>query len=169
MKTKEAVLCECKNQIAYITINRPKALNALNSIVRSQLWKVLEDVKGNHKVRVIIITGCGDKAFSAGADLDDLVKVIKIQNSARDDAIAGQRLLNIIEQIDKPTIAATNGYALGAGCELILACAFRAAIICAKLGLPEINMGMLPGHGGIPRLVRLVGKDRAAEMVLCEW
>jgi enoyl-CoA hydratase len=160
------VLFEKKNRIAYITINRPEAYNALSSFVRKQLGEKLAAVKADPEIRAAIITGAGEKAFSSGADLDDIVQTLKTPCGAREGAEAGQILFDIIEKLGKPTIAAINGFALGGGCELILACTIRVASTQARIGLPEIHLGIIPGNGGTHRLVRLVGRDRAAEMIL---
>lgn len=165
-ETTSFVLFEKKNKIAYLTLNRPEAYNALNSIVRKQLRETLEVVKEDPEIRVAIITGAGEKAFSSGADLDDLVRALKTPYGAKEGAESGQALFNFIEKLGKPTIAAINGYALGGGCELILACTIRIASTEAKIGLPEIQLGILPGHGGTQRLVHLIGRDSAAEMIL---
>jgi len=163
---KSYVLLEKKNKIGYITLNRPEAYNALSSVVRKQLREKLEVVKEDPEIRVAIITGAGEKAFSSGADLDDLVRALKTPYGAKEGAESGQVLFNFIERLGKPTIAAVNGYCVGGGCELILACTIRVASIQAKFGLPEINLGILPGHGGIQRLVHLIEKGKAAEMIL---
>ena len=165
-ETKSFLLFEKKNKIAYFTINRPEAYNALNSVVRRQLKEMLEVVKEDPEIRVVIITGAGEKAFSSGADLDDLVRVLKTPYGAKEGAESGQSLFNLVEKLGKPTIAAINGYALGGGCELILACTIRIASTQAKIGLPEIQLGILPGHGGTQRLVHLIGRDSAAELIL---
>jgi enoyl-CoA hydratase len=160
------VLFKKKNQIGYITLNRPEAYNALNNVVREQLKEKLEVVKKDAEIRVAIITGGGPKAFCSGADLDEVVQRVKTPFGAKKGAESGQDLFNMIEKLGKPTIAAINGYALGGGCELILACTIRVASTQAKIGLPEIHLGILPGHGGIYRLVHLVGRDVASEMIL---
>ena len=165
-ETEYGILFEKKNRIAYITLNRPEAYNALNTVVRKQLKEKLEAVKEDPEIRAVIITGAGEKAFSSGADLDEIVQRLKTPYSAKEGAESGQVLFNLIEKLGKPTIAAINGYCLGGGCELILACTIRVASTQAKIGLPEINIGILPGHGGIQRLVRLVGRDSAAELIL---
>jgi enoyl-CoA hydratase len=162
----DVVLYEESDRIAYITINRPESLNAMNLEVRTRIAQICQHITVNPDVRLAIITGQGKKAFSAGGDLDDLNESLKTRQSAQEGATKGQLLFNLIENLRKPVIAAVNGYALGAGCELILACTLRIASTSAKFGLPEIKVGTLPGHGGIPRLVRLVGRDRAAELVL---
>lgn len=164
--TMPYVLFEKKHKIAYITINRPEAHNALNSIARRQLKENLDVIKEDTEIRAVIITGAGEKSFSSGADLEDLVQALKTPYGAREGAENGQVLFNVIEKLGKPSIAAVNGYALGGGCELILACTIRIASTQAKFGLPEIQLGILPAHGGTQRLVHLIGKGKAAEMIL---
>lgn len=161
-----SILFETKDKIAYLTINRPEAHNAQNHEVKEQVRRKLELVAENADIRVAIITGAGKKAFSAGADLDEIVERLKTPGGAREGAIGGQILFNLIEKLGKPVIAAINGYCLGGGCELALACTIRIASTNARFGLPEIHVGTLPGHGGSLRLLRLVGKDRAAEMII---
>jgi enoyl-CoA hydratase len=150
--------------VAIITINRPKVLNALNRQTLDELRSVLLELKADAAVRAIVVTGAGEKAFVAGADISELAA--QTPASARDHALAGQQLFDLIENLGKPVIAAINGFALGGGCELAMACTLRLAADTARLGQPEIALGLLPGYAGTQRLSRLVGKGRALEMML---
>lgn len=147
------------------TINRPEKLNALNKAVIGELGSVLNDVYNNEEIRSVIITGSGNKAFVAGADISEFSAL----DASGGEALAekGQReVFNKIENCPKPVIAAVNGFALGGGCELAMACHFRIASVNAKFGQPEINLGLIPGYGGTQRLPRLIGKGRAMEMLM---
>ena len=150
--------------VAIVTINRPKVLNALNAPTLDDLRRAMLDLKQDESVRVIIITGAGDKSFVAGADINELA--VQTPASARNHALTGQHVFDLVENLGKPVIAAINGYALGGGCELAMACSLRVAAETAKLGQPEINLGTLPGYGGTQRLSRLVGKGKAMELML---
>ena len=150
--------------VAIVTINRPKVLNALNSQTLDELRRVFLELKADASVRAIILTGAGEKSFVAGADINELAA--QTSASARDYALAGQRVFDDIEQLGKPVIAAINGFALGGGCELAMACTLRVAADSAKFGQPEISLGLLPGYAGTQRLARLVGKGKALEMIL---
>ncbi len=147
-----------------ITIKRPAKLNALNRQTLQELYAAIIDASGDDKVRVIVLTGAGDKAFVAGAD------IVEIQQQSPTEASSfsafGQNLMSMIQSLDKPVIAAINGFALGGGMELALACHLRIASDNARLGLPEIKLGIMPGFGGTQRLVRLVGSTRALELCL---
>src|SRR5499427_5402515 len=158
------VLYEKKNGIAYITLNRPKVLNALNTPTWTDLKTAFEDAKADVAVHGVILTGAGDKAFIAGADISELAHVdaYDAQQSSR----FGQDVLNLIENLGKPVIAAINGFALGGGCETAMACTIRIAAEHAKFGQPEVKLGLLPGGGGTQRLPRLVGKGRALQLIL---
>src|SRR5712672_4852157 len=160
----ENVKLEKKNQIAYVTIDRPKVLNALNMATMQELWQVFSDLKDDKQIRVVILTGGGEKAFVAGADINELAK----NNPAEAKAYThkGQATLDLIENLGKPVIACVNGFALGGGCEIALACTMRLASDNAKLGQPEVKLGILPGYGGTQRLPRLVGKGIAMQMIL---
>ncbi|MEE4330019.1 MAG: enoyl-CoA hydratase-related protein, partial [Wenzhouxiangella sp.] len=147
-----------------ITIKRPSKLNALNRQTLQELYGAIIDASGDDKVRVIVITGSGDKAFVAGADISEIREQSPLE--ARTFSEFGQNLMSMIQSLDKPVIAAINGFALGGGMELALACHLRIASDNARLGLPEINLGIMPGFGGTQRLVRLVGTTRALEMTL---
>lgn len=150
--------------ICTITINRPKVLNALNVATIGELMQAVDQVAQDAAVRVIVITGAGDKAFVAGADISELETIDSV--GALSLAQRGHALLARLEGMGKPVIAAINGFALGGGCELAMACTFRFAADTARLGQPEINLGIIPGYGGTQRLPRLVGRDRALDLVL---
>jgi enoyl-CoA hydratase len=160
----ENVLVEKKEGIGYITINRPKVLNALSVKTVRELTDAFEKMGRDKNVGVVILTGSGEKSFVAGADIPEFLKLKP--DGARDYAMRGQKLLNTIERLGKVVIAAVNGYALGGGCEIAMACTIRIASDNAKLGQPEVNLGLIPGFGGTQRLPRLVGKGRAYEMIL---
>ena len=162
--TYENILLEKKNSIAYVTINRPKVLNALNSATIEELRSVFHEVKSDDSVRVVILTGAGEKAFVAGADINELATQDAV--SGKKYALRGQNVFNLIENLGKPVIACINGFALGGGCELALACTMRLASENAKLGQPEVKLGILPGYGGSQRLPRLVGKGVAMQHIL---
>ena len=155
---------EKKDQIAYVTINRPDKLNALNKAVMTELREVFSDIKDDLEVRVAILTGAGDKAFVAGADIGELNKHNPVEAKAYTHK--GQAVLDLIENLGKPVIACINGYALGGGCELAMACSFRLASDNAKLGQPEVKLGIIAGYGGTQRLPRLVGKGVALQLLL---
>jgi enoyl-CoA hydratase/carnithine racemase len=158
------LLVERDGAVALVTINRPTVLNAINAPTLDALGRAVLDLQRDERVRAVILTGCGDKAFVAGADVNELA--VETPTVGREHALTGQHVLNLIENMGKPVIAAINGYALGGGCELAMACTLRVAADTAKIGLPEITLGMLPGYGGTQRLARLVGKGRAMELIL---
>jgi len=160
----ENILLEKKNFIAYVTVNRPKVLNALNVATLAELGVAFQEIKSDAAIRVAILTGAGEKAFVAGADIGELAKLGA--DSGREFARRGQAVFDLIENLGKPVIACINGFALGGGCELALACTMRLASENARLGQPEVKLGMIPGYGGTQRLARLVGKGRAMQMVL---
>jgi enoyl-CoA hydratase len=162
--TYENILLEKKNSIAYVTVNRPKVLNALNMATMEELRSAFHDIKSDSAIRVVIFTGAGEKAFVAGADIGELAKHDAV--SGKEYTHRGQSVLNLIENLGKPVIACINGFALGGGCELALACTMRLASDNAKLGQPEVKLGIIPGYGGSQRLPRLVGKGLAMQMVL---
>jgi enoyl-CoA hydratase len=155
---------EKKGAIAYVTVNRPKVLNALNSRTWQDLRTAFEEAQGDVEVRGVIITGAGDKAFIAGADISELAHVSAVE--AEQSSAFGQAVLNLVENLGKPVIAAINGFALGGGCETAMACTIRIAAENAKFGQPEVKLGLLPGGGGTQRLPRLVGKGRALQLIL---
>ncbi|MFN7996788.1 MAG: enoyl-CoA hydratase-related protein [Bryobacteraceae bacterium] len=152
------------NGIALLTINRPEKLNALNSETISELHDAVKRARGDAAVRALILTGAGEKSFVAGADINQLAVLSPIQ--AQGYAEHGQRVFREIELLPKPTVAAVNGYALGGGLELAMSCAVRIASENARLGQPEVKLGILPGYGGTQRLPRLIGRGRALEMLL---
>jgi len=160
----DTLLLERDGAIATITINRPKVLNALNSQTLDELRRALLELQRDAEVRVVILTGAGEKSFVAGADINELA--VQTPTGGREHALAGQHVFDLIENLGKPVIAAVNGYALGGGCELAMACTLRIAADTARLGQPEITLGLLPGYAGTQRLPRLVGKGKAMEMIL---
>jgi enoyl-CoA hydratase/carnithine racemase len=162
--TLENILLEKKNSIAYVTVNRPKVLNALNLATMDELRAAFHDIKTDAGVRAVILTGAGEKAFIAGADIGELSKHDAV--SGKEYTHRGQSVLNLIERLGKPVIACINGFALGGGCEIAMACTLRLASENAKLGQPEVKLGMIPGYGGTQRLPRLVGKGIAMQLVL---
>jgi enoyl-CoA hydratase len=149
---------------AILTLHRPDVLNALNAELKEETAKALKELNRDPNILVIIMTGSGEKAFSAGADLNELKKLTAVEGLER--SLSGQKLSLQMESLDKPIIAAINGYALGGGCELALACDIRIASEKAKLGQPEVNLGIIPGFGGTQRLPRVVGKGKAMELIL---
>jgi len=162
--TLENVLYEKKGAIAYVTLNRPKVLNALNRRTWEDLQTAFEDARKDSAIRGVILTGAGDKAFIAGADIGELSRVTAVE--AEESSTFGQGVLNLIENLGKPVVAAINGFALGGGCETAMACTIRVASENAKFGQPEVKLGVLPGGGGTQRLPRLVGKGRALQLIL---
>jgi enoyl-CoA hydratase/carnithine racemase len=158
------VQCVKKGAIAYVTVNRPKVLNALNTPTWTDLRTAFEDAKADASVHGVILTGAGDKAFIAGADISELAHVDAYE--AEESSRFGQGVLDLIENLGKPVIAAINGFALGGGCETAMACTIRIAVEHAKFGQPEVKLGLLPGGGGTQRLPRLVGKGRALQLIL---
>jgi enoyl-CoA hydratase len=160
----ENLLYEKKDGIAYITFNRPKVLNALNRKTVEELQEILRDARGDNSVRVLILTGTGEKAFVAGADINELAQQTPV--NGKEFSLFGQGAFHLLETLGKPSIAAINGFALGGGCELALCCAIRLASKTAKLGQPEVKLGIIPGYGGSQRLARLCGKGMAHELCL---
>src|SRR6266480_1209819 len=153
-----------KGAIAYVTLNRPKVLNALNKRTWEDLKAAFEDAQDDAAVRGVILTGAGDKAFIAGADISELAQISAVE--AEQSSTFGQDVLNLIENLGKPVIAAVNGFALGGGCETAMACTIRIAAENAKFGQPEVKLGVIPGGGGTQRLPRLAGKGRALQLIL---
>ncbi len=160
----QTLLYDKRNAIGYVTINRPEKLNAMNRTVMAELLACFQALQKDEEVRVVILTGSGEKAFVAGADINELA--VQTPLEGKETARSGQQLFDLIENLGKPVIAAINGFAVGGGCELILACTLRIAAETARLGQPEVKIGLLPGYGGSQRLPRLVGKGRALEMIL---
>jgi enoyl-CoA hydratase len=150
--------------VAVVTVNRPKVLNALNIATLDELSVTKRQLQRDETVRCIIVTGAEQKSFIAGADINELAALTP--TAGREHARAGQAVFDLIERLGKPVIAAINGYALGGGCELAMACTVRIAADTARLGQPEINLGIIPGYGGTQRLARLIGAGRALELLL---
>jgi len=160
----ENVLYEKRDGVAYVTVNRPKVLNALNTPTWKDLRAAFEDARDDAAVRGVILTGAGSKAFIAGADIAELAHLTAFE--AEQSSRCGQEVLDLIENLGKPVIAAINGFALGGGCETAMACTIRIAADSAKLGQPEVKLGLVPGGGGTQRLSRLAGKGRALQLIL---
>jgi enoyl-CoA hydratase len=160
----ETLLCEVKDRIARVTLNRPQVLHALNAKVFDELERVFMALAGDVGVRVILLTGAGEKAFAAGADITELAGTDAASGEAK--ARRGQEVFRSIETCGKPVIACINGFALGGGCELAMACTMRLASETARLGQPEVKLGLIPGYGGTQRLPRLVGQPMALKLLL---
>ena len=160
----QQLLFDVRDRVAFVTVNRPDKLNALNDTVMEDLARAAEEIATRSDIAGAIITGAGPKAFIAGADISDLAKQGAFDGKAR--ALRGQKILRRLETCGKPVIAAVNGFALGGGCELAMACHLRIASETAKFGQPEVKLGIAPGYGGTQRLPRLVGKGRALDLVL---
>lgn len=158
------LLIDTGGGVATITVNRPKVLNALNAQTLDELRRAILALKADPDVRCVIITGAGEKSFIAGADINELS--IQTPVGGRDHALRGQHIFDLLENMGKPVIAAINGFALGGGCELAMACTLRVAADSARLGQPEVNLGIIPGYAGSQRLARLIGRGRAMEMLL---
>lgn len=164
MNSFDNLLVSIDNKVMTITINRPASLNALNIETIKELGEAMEIAKNNTEVAGIIITGAGDKSFVAGADITEIAELNEV--NARKFAENGQTVFEEIENCEKPVIAAVNGFALGGGCELAMACHIRVAVKSAKFGQPEVNLGLIPGYGGTQRLTQLAGKGRALELMM---
>jgi len=162
--TAQFLTCDIENHIALVTINRPDKLNALNADVKKEMYNLFEELKTNEDVYVVVLTGAGEKSFVAGTDIGELLELD--EDSGKEFAKGGQDIFSLIENLGKPVIAAVNGFALGGGCELALACTLRIASENARFGQPEVNLGIIPGYGGTQRLARLVGKGIAQELIL---
>jgi enoyl-CoA hydratase len=162
--TPENLLIERDGAVLVVTINRPKVMNALNAPLLADLSAMVDDAAADAGVRALVITGAGEKAFVAGADINELAEQTPV--AGRERARYGQGVFDRIERLGKPVIAAVNGFALGGGCELAMACTIRLAADTAKFGQPEINLGLIPGYAGSQRLPRLVGRGRALELLL---
>jgi enoyl-CoA hydratase len=160
----ETLLRSVSGRIAVVTVNRPDKLNALNATAKQELRSLFTEIKSDTSIDVVILTGSGEKAFVAGTDIKELT--VLGNETGREFSAKGQEVFDLIENLGKPVIAAVNGYALGGGCELALACHIRIAAENAKFGQPEVNLGIIPGYGGTQRLARLVGRGRAMEMIL---
>ena len=160
----ENIRYELRLPLAIVTLDRPRVLNALNQRSMQELEQVFVDIEQNVKVRAVLLTGAGEKAFVAGADINELASVSAEEGERL--AARGQRVFSLIENCGKPVIACINGFALGGGCELALACTLRIASTTARLGQPEVKIGILPGYGGTQRLPRLIGKGAALKMIL---
>ena len=158
------LLVDRDGAVGVVTINRPKVLNALNSQTIRELRQAMEELQQDAAIRAIVLTGAGDKSFVAGADINELAALSPVEG--KEHARTGQAVLDFIEQLGKPVVAAINGFALGGGCELAMACTMRIAADTARLGQPEINLGIMPGYAGSQRLPRLVGKGIALEILL---
>jgi enoyl-CoA hydratase len=160
----QTLLTSLENNTLTITINRPDKLNALNKVVMEELNTVTDEVYNNDEIRSVILTGAGPKAFVAGADISEFLGLSVDEGKGL--AQKGQKIFKKIEESPKPVVAAVNGFALGGGCELAMACHFRIASTNAKFGQPEVNLGLIPGYGGTQRLTQLIGKGRAIEMII---
>jgi len=160
----ETLLYDKRNSIGHVKINRPEKLNALNRRTMEELFDCFRALQSDNEIRVVILTGSGEKAFAAGADINELALQTPVE--AKETSQFGQRVLNLIENLGTPVIAAINGLALGGGCELAMACTLRIATETARFGQPEVKLGLIPGYAGSQRLPRLVGKCRALEMIL---
>ena len=158
----ETLLVERSGAVARVTVNRSEKLNALNAQVIGELEHCFRALGDDAEVRVVILTGAGEKSFVAGADINELAALSPLEG--REFARRGQRVFDLIENLGKPVIAAVNGYALGGGCELAMACSLRVAAENARFGQPEVKLGIIPGYGGTQRLARLIGKGRAIEI-----
>ena len=162
--TDDNLLIERDGRVAIVTFNRPNVLNALDAPTLDAFRRTMLDLQRDDEVRSIVLTGAGDKAFIAGADINELAALTP--TVGREHALTGQHVFDLVENLGKPVIAAINGYALGGGCELAMACTFRLAADTARIGLPEITLGILPGYAGTQRMARLVGKGKAMELIL---
>jgi enoyl-CoA hydratase len=160
----ENLLVESANGIATVTVNRPKVMNALNHQTLTELAQAFDALEADASTRLVIVTGAGEKAFVAGADINELAQMQALE--AKDKAFFGQQVFARLERMTKPSIAMLNGFALGGGCELALACTLRTASRTARLGLPEVSLGIIPGYGGTQRLARIAGPGIAREWVL---
>jgi len=162
--TFQTLLYAVENRIAIVTVNRPEKLNALNAQAKAELMELMTALRNNDGVDVVILTGAGEKSFVAGTDIGELAGLDV--HSGKEFSKKGQEVFDLVENLGKPVIAAVNGYALGGGCELALACHIRLASENARFGQPEVNLGIIPGYGGTQRLPRLIGKGRAMELIL---
>lgn len=163
--TYENILVTTENNIATLTINRPSKLNALNVATINELHKAFKKLEKDNEVQVILLTGSGEKAFVAGADISEFAN-FSVEQGMKLAAEGQEKLFDFVENLKTPVIAAINGFALGGGLELAMACHFRIASDNAKMGLPEVSLGVIPGYGGTQRLPQLIGKGRAMEMIM---
>src|ERR1700685_3635256 len=162
--TLQNVVYDKKGPIAYVTLNRPKVMNALNKVTINELRMAFEDARDDYDIGGVILTGAGEKAFAAGADIAEIANNTAVE--AEEATRRGQALTDLIENLGKPVIAAVNGFALGGGCELAMACTIRIAAQSAKFGQPEVRLGVMPGYGGTQRMPRLIGRGRALKLIL---
>lgn len=162
--TTSNLLITREGAVTTMTVNRPESRNALNGATMDDLRRAMLEARQDSDVRAVVVTGAGDRAFVAGADIRELASLAPM--SARALSQRGQHVFDLIEHLGKPVIAAVNGFALGGGCELAMACTLRLAADSARFGQPEVNLGLLPGYGGTQRLARLVGRGRALELML---
>ena len=160
----ENLLVEKAGAVLFVTVNRPKVLNALNAATLRELATAFDEAQADDSARCLVVTGAGEKAFVAGADINELAKMQPLQ--AKDLAFYGQQVFARLEKMTKPSVAMVNGFALGGGCELALACTLRTASTTARFGLPEVSLGIIPGYGGTQRLARIAGPGVAREWVL---
>ena len=160
----DTILFEIREPLAIVTLNRPKVLNALNRVTFNELETAFTELAASDSVRAILLTGAGEKAFAAGADIQELATLSASEGQQL--AMRGQRVFDLIENCGKPVIACINGFAVGGGCELAMACTIRVASETAKLGQPEVKLGLVPGYGGSQRLPRLIGKGAALKLLL---
>lgn len=163
MKYRNLII-ERAGGVAIVMVNRPKVMNALNLATLDEIQRVMSELAADDAVRVVVLTGAGEKAFVAGADINELASLTP--TAAEAQARRGQSVCDDLEQMGKPVVAAINGYALGGGCEIAMACTLRIASDSARIGQPEISLGLIPGYGGTQRLTRLVGSGRALELML---
>jgi enoyl-CoA hydratase len=164
MAESKNILSESKDGILYLTINREQKLNALDFRTLQEIKNIFNEVSDNKSIRAVIITGAGEKAFAAGADINEISELNEL--NARKFSESGQEIFNLIETCHKPVIAVVNGYALGGGCELAMACHMRVASANAMFGQPEVNLGIIPGYGGTQRLTMLIGRGKACELLM---
>ena len=160
----ETLLCDVKDEVARVTLNRPQVLHALNAMVFNELEHVFMKLTADVGVRVILLTGAGEKSIAAGADINEIARLDVATGEAK--ARRGQEVLRMIETCGKPVIACINGFALGGGCELAMACTLRLASETARMGQPEVKLGLIPGYGGTQRLPRLVGAPMALKLLM---
>ncbi|MGM0944393.1 MAG: enoyl-CoA hydratase/isomerase family protein [Bacteroidota bacterium] len=164
MEDLKNILAEEKNGVLFLTVNREDKMNALNFATLEELREIFDEVVDNKAIKAVILTGAGDKAFVAGADISEIAELNEV--NARKFAENGQEIFSMIENCHKPVVAVTNGYTLGGGCELAMACHLRVATANAKFGQPEVNLGIIPGYGGTQRLTILVGRGKANELMM---